>query len=87
MSMTSADEMSQSHELTTAEMQARVFSLNFPQTIFKYQPHSLTQEEKHNLLISKNREALAQQLRLMESYTVNVTEDSLDMAPHANPPL
>jgi hypothetical protein len=93
MSMSSrssfADDICESNELATTQMQARVFSLNFPTTVFTYRPAALTQEEKQHLLINKNREVLEHQMRLLENYAVDVTEDSLcsEMLPHANPPL
>ncbi len=48
----------------------------------------ISQEEKDQMLINKNRELLERQLEIMESQRVNVTEDSIlsDMLPHAKPP-
>ena len=79
-------------------MPTRVFSNNFP-PIFKYLPsfsvpssvpqRQISQEEKYEVLINKNREALEQQMKMLENYAVDITEDSMssDMLPHANPPL
>lgn len=86
-----------------ADIKTRVFQHNFP-TIFNYSTFEkecifsqnqntylplLSQEEKDNLLITKNREALELQMRLMDNHPVNITEDSVasDTLPHSNPPM
>jgi hypothetical protein len=48
----------------------------------------MSQEEKDQILINKNRELLERQIEIMESQRVNVTDDSFmsDMLPHSKPP-
>lgn len=76
---------------TRFEVPQRVLSkMNFPASVFSYdhQLMRISQEEKDQILINKNRELLERQLEIMESQRVNVTEDSIlsDMLPHAKPP-
>jgi hypothetical protein len=92
MSMSS---MQSEHNAGEMDMQTRVFSLNFP-SVFNYvQPPQrreevvqISQEEKDQILIFKNREALDRQMKIHENHAVNVTEDSIssDMLPHSRPP-
>ena len=62
--------------------------MNFPTNVFKYDKLRISQEEKDQILINKNRELLERQIEVMESQRVNVTEDSFmsDMLPHSKPP-
>jgi hypothetical protein len=63
--------------------------MNFPTTgVFTYNHLRISQEEKDQILINKNRELLERQIEVMESQGVNVTEDSFmsDMLPHSKPP-
>ena len=48
----------------------------------------ISQEEKMELLINKNRQALEFRLQLQENHAVDISEDSMssDMLPHSNPP-
>ena len=48
----------------------------------------ISQEEKDQILIFKNREALDRQMMIHENNAVDVTEDSIssDMLPHSRPP-
>lgn len=57
------------------------------QAVADYTP--ITPEQKIQMLIIKNREALENQMRVLENHAVDITEDSIcsDMLPHANPPL
>ena len=49
----------------------------------------ISDESKQKLLISRNKDALDRQMRILDNTAVDITEDSMysDILPHANPPF
>ena len=48
----------------------------------------MSQEEKEQYIINRNREALEHKMNLISNYAVDIEEDSMDCGrlPHAHPP-